>query len=65
MNEITMPPACIPSRVLSLLHDFAFKYVTDVLTDAEAFAEHVLKPAGVVEMDDVMHAIQVSKQPWI
>lgn len=46
-------------RVLSLLHDFAFKYVSEVLTDAEVFAEHAMKPAGVVEMDDVMHAIQV------
>ena len=56
------PHAGVPeyeTRVLSLLHDFAFKYVSDVLLDAEAMAEHAGKPVGVAEMDDIMQAILV------
>eukprot|EP00798_Chlamydomonas_sp_ICE-L_P019101 gene19101-25705_t len=45
-------------RVVDQLTDFMYKYVTDVVLDAEAYSEHAGKAAGVVEMDDVMLAIQ-------
>ncbi|GAX85543.1 hypothetical protein CEUSTIGMA_g12958.t1 [Chlamydomonas eustigma] len=45
-------------RVVNQLQDFMFKYVTDTLLDAESYAEHAGKPAGTVEMNDVMLAIQ-------
>ena len=50
---------CEPG-VVECLHDFAFKYVSEILLDAEAYGEHAGKASGVVEMDDVMLAIQVS-----
>ena len=49
---------CEPG-VIDCLHDFAFKYVSEILLDAEAYGEHAGKASGVVEMDDVMLAIQV------
>ena len=45
--------------VVECLHDFAFKYVSEILLDAEAYGEHAGKASGVVEMDDVLLAIQV------
>jgi transcription initiation factor TFIID subunit 9B len=55
-------PFCITDdyepRVVNQLQDFMFKYVTDILLDAEAYAEHAGKSAGTVEMNDVMLAIQ-------
>ena len=44
-------------RVLNQLLDFTYKYVTDVLLDAEAYHMQVTRDQGVVEMDDVMLAI--------
>ena len=49
----------VEPRVVTQLQDFTFKYVSEVLLDAEAYAEHAGKGVGVVEMDDVMLAIQV------
>jgi len=45
-------------RVVNQLMDFMYKYVTDILLDAEAYSEQANKAAGVVEMDDVMLGIQ-------
>lgn len=45
-------------RVVSLLLDFMYTYVTDVLQDAESFAENIGREVGRVEMDDVMLAVQ-------
>jgi hypothetical protein len=43
--------------VIKQLLDFTYRYVTDVLQDAEGYHAHVTKQHGVVEMDDVMLAI--------
>ena len=45
-------------RVVNQLLDFMYRYTTDILLDAEAYSEHAGKPAGQVEMDDVMLAIE-------
>ncbi len=47
------------TRVVNQLQDFTYKYLTDVLLDAESYAQHAGKSTGVVELDDVMLAIQV------
>lgn len=45
-------------RVVNQLLDFMYKYVTEVLLDAEVYSEHAGKRSGQVDMDDVMLAIQ-------
>lgn len=45
-------------RVVNQLVDFVFRYVTDVLLDAESYSVHAGKPAGQVDLDSVMLAIQ-------
>lgn len=46
-------------RVVNQLLDFMYRYSTDVLLDAECYAQHAGKPAGSVDLDDVMLAVQV------
>lgn len=45
-------------RVVNQLLDFLYRYVTDVLLDAELYAEHTGKASGEASMEDVMLAIQ-------
>lgn len=45
-------------RVAHQLLDFVYRYVTDVLLDAEAYAEHAGAPVGAVDTESVMIAIQ-------
>ncbi|GFH08211.1 transcription initiation factor TAFII31 [Haematococcus lacustris] len=45
-------------RVDHQLLNFLHRYVTDVLLDAETYAEHAGRDGGHVELDDVLLAIQ-------
>lgn len=45
-------------RVVNMLLDFVYSYVSGVLSDAAAYAEQVGRPAGEVENEDVVLAVQ-------
>eukprot|EP00877_Chromochloris_zofingiensis_P014609 jgi/Chrzof1/9401/Cz04g01190.t1 len=45
-------------RVVNMLLDFMYKYVSEVLVDAESYAEHSGAAPGEVDIEDVMLAIQ-------
>lgn len=45
-------------RVVNQMVDFMYRYITDVLLDAETYAEHAGKAAGQVDLADVMLAMQ-------
>lgn len=45
-------------RVVNMLMDFMYRYVTDVLLDAEVFSEHLGKPAGHVDLAGLLLAVQ-------
>lgn len=46
-------------RVLDLLLNFTYKYTSEVVLDAAAFAQQAGREPGEVEVDDVTAAIQV------
>ncbi|KAF6249277.1 transcription initiation factor TAFII31 [Scenedesmus sp. NREL 46B-D3] len=45
-------------RVVNMLLDFVYSYASGVLSDAGAYAEQVGRPAGEVENEDVVLAVQ-------
>eukprot|EP00878_Enallax_costatus_P006177 GHUV01006476.1.p1 GENE.GHUV01006476.1~~GHUV01006476.1.p1 ORF type:complete len:146 (+),score=40.20 GHUV01006476.1:476-913(+) len=45
-------------RVINMLLDFMYSYVSGVLSDASAFAEQVGRQPGEVENEDVVLAVQ-------
>jgi transcription initiation factor TFIID subunit 9B len=46
-------------RVTNMLLDLMYRYVTDVLQDAEVFSsEHLARPAGYVDTSGLMLAVQ-------
>uniref|UniRef100_A0A383VX94 Transcription initiation factor TFIID subunit 9 n=1 Tax=Tetradesmus obliquus TaxID=3088 RepID=A0A383VX94_TETOB len=49
-------------RVVNMLLDFVYSYVSGVLSDAAAYAEQVGRPAGEVENEDVVLAVQTRAQ---
>lgn len=45
-------------RVLNMLMDFMYRYITDVLLDAEVFSEHLGRQPGHVDLNGLLLAIQ-------
>ena len=44
-------------RVVAMLLDFMYKYVADVLKDAEAYGEALGRPPGTVELPELSYAL--------
>jgi transcription initiation factor TFIID subunit 9B len=45
-------------RVVNMLLNFMYKYVSEVVLDAEAFSEQAGRPPGEVDTEDITLAIQ-------
>eukprot|EP00775_Hariotina_reticulata_P011885 gene11885-12029_t len=53
-------------RVINMLLDFMYSYVSGVLADASSFSAQVGKPSGEVDQDDVSLAVQTrSKHSFV